>query len=301
MKTLRSQITKALVLLALFAFAGRSQAVCTNYLADIFNGVAFAYATLTNEVANITNNPPLTAAEKKQAAAMTQAIRTLTNQPASAAEAYNLFVKAALQLGPLALQGNIGAAGTNLFNAFTNEAQAEIDCTFERVAALNDFVRTKRAASNQLVRAQATLNTIPTLTNPQIGILLGRVVFKKITVANRLAAIGEAKPGFAPEPGTVVGKTLTHVEGGETGTVHFDTDVQATETDGAEVKTSTYEYDRVGLNKAKLTLMNPGDVTGTNTTVANLRFTSPTNGTFTYNFTGADGSRGSGSGRFSLE
>jgi hypothetical protein len=300
MNTGKSLIAKIIVIAAFFALAGRSQAVlCANYLAEIEAAVGIAYATLTNAVATITNDPPLTALEKKQAAAMTRAIRTLTNQPATPAEAYGLFVKAALQLGPLALQGPIGAAGTNLFNAFTNEAQAEIDCTWGRIAALNDFVRTKRAASNQLAQAQRTLDTIPTLTNPQIGILLGRVVFRKIVVANKLAAIGEAHPGFAPNG--VIGKTLAHTEGAHSGTVHFDDGVQATETDDEGTRTSAYTYTRTGLNKSTLVLMNPGDVSGTNTTIAKLRFLSNTNGTFTYRFEDSDGETGGGSGRFTID
>jgi hypothetical protein len=125
------------------------------------------------------------------------------------------------------------------------------------------------------------------------------VVYLKIVLANKLAAIGEAHPGFAPDG--VVGKTLTHTERGNSGTVQFINDTEANEeSDNDPLHVSTYMYDRNGLNTAVLSLTSPGDSGGEDTTIAKLRFLSSTNGTFTFRFEDADGSQGSGSGRFSL-
>jgi hypothetical protein len=132
-----------------------------------------------------------------------------------------------------------------------------------------------------------------------VALLLARQVYLKIVLANKLAAIGEAHPGFAPDG--VGGKTLTHTERGETGTVEFINDTKATETPANDpAHMSTYMYDRDGLNSAALRLTSPGDGGGEDTTNVKLRFLSSTNGTFTFRFEDADGSKGSGSGRFSI-
>jgi len=291
-------LAKFAVIISLFALCGRSQAVCVNHLGELNDALNTVGGVLVSELFARTNGTP-TAQQTREAKAIARALTTLSLPATTTSQGYGLFLKAAQQLGPLALQGQIGLAGSNVFSAFTNQAQAEIDCTAERIGALGEFNRSKRPASNQLAQAQRTLNTIHTLSNPQVALLLGRQVYLKIVLANKLAALGEAHPGFAAD--SVVGKTLTHTEGGNTGTVQFINDTEANETPANDpAHASTYMYDRNGLNSAALKLTFPGDPTGTNTTNVKLKFLSSTNGTFTFKFEDADGSKGSGIGRFSL-
>jgi len=291
-------LAKFTVIISLFALCGRSQAVCVNHLGELNDALNTVGGVLVSELFARTNGTP-TAQQTREAKAIARALTTLSLPATNTSQGYGLFLKAAQQLGPLALQGQIGLAGSNVFSAFTNQAQAEIDCTAERVGALGEFNRSKRPASNQLAQAQRTLNTIHTLSNPQVALLLGRQVYLKIVLANKLAAIGEAHPGFAPDG--VIGKTLTHTERGDTGTVEFINDTEANEIPANDpAHSSTYMYDRNGLNSAALKLTFPGDPTGTNTTNVKLKFLSSTNGTFTFKFEDADGSTGSGNGRFSI-
>jgi hypothetical protein len=299
MKIAKILLMKTAVALALLApLGGQTHAACTNYQAELQAAAGAAYGVLTNELANTTNNPPLTSPQKKKAAALTRAITFLTTPATNTAQAYNLFLKAAQALGPLALQGQIGAAGSNLFTAFLQESVAEIECTGDRIAALNEFVRSRRAASNQLVQARRTLVAISQQSNPQIGLLLGRQVYQKIVVANRLAAIGEAKPGHALS--SVVGKTLVHTESDHTGNVQFTSDTEATESDSEGTNAVNYTYTRTGLHTATLVLTRSGDMGGTETTTVHLRFQSTSNGTFSYRHEDSDGSTENGNGTFTI-
>jgi hypothetical protein len=298
MKIGKRTLAKLAVIISLFVFCGRSLAVCVSHSEDLSDALNVAKGVLESELFARTNGTP-TAQQTREAKAITRALATLSLPATNTSQNYGLFLKAATQLGPLALDGPIGLAGANVFGAFTNQAQAEIDCTAERVGALGEFNRSKRPASNQLAQAQRSLNSIES-ANPQVALLLARVVYLKIVLANKLAGIGEAHPGFAPDG--VAGKTLTHTEGGDTGTVQFINDTEANETPANDpVHMSIYMYDRNGLNTAGLKLTYPGDVAETtNTTNVKLKFLSSTNGTFTFRFEDADGSTGSGRGRFSL-
>jgi len=300
MKTVKLLVSKIAVAALLLTLAGRSEAACTNYQAELQAAVGAVYGVLTNELANTTNTPPLTGPQKKKAAALNRAITfvNLTATATNTAQAYGLFLKAAVALGPLALQGDIGAAGSNVFAAFLLQSVAELECTGERVAALNQFVRTKRAAGNQITQALGTLKSIEQQDNPQIVLLLLRQVFQKITVANRLAAIGERNPGFALD--SVEGKTLIHTQRGETGSVQFTSAIEAIQGDAEGTNTATYVYARTGLHNASLVLTSPGDVSGTNTTSVKMRYQSNTNGTFTYKHVESDGSKNNGSGTFTI-
>jgi hypothetical protein len=285
------------VIISLFALCGRSQAVCVSHQAELTDALNGAKGLLESELFARTNGTP-TAQQTREAKAIARALATLSLPATNTSQNYGLFLKAATQLGPLALQGAIGLAGSNVFSAFTNQAQAEVDCTAERVGALGEFNRSKRPASNQLAQAQRILNSIAS-ANPQVALLLGRQIYLKIVLANKLAAIGEAHPGFAPDG--VAGKTLTHTERGNSGTVQFINDTEANEeSENDPLHMSTYMYDRNGLNTAVLSLTSPGDGGGEDVTIAKLKFLSSTNGTFTFRFEDADGSSGSGSGRFSL-
>lgn len=270
---------------ATLLLANRSQAYYTNFLDSVSNALTFAYEQVT---------PPTNAVERRQAAAFLRALKTLGKPSTSVAGDYNLFLTAALQLGPIAFSPEFGPIGSNTFLVFTNEAQAEIDATRIRVAALNNFVRNKRPASNAVARAQGTLNSIADLTNPQLAILLVRQVFAQIVIANKLAAFGETHSGFARN--TVIGKNLGHTEQGNTGNVYFNNDVQATQD---ALLDTTYTYTRTGLNTATLVLVQT-DGGGTSTTTVKLRFTSAGGGTFTFRNVNSDGVE-AGRGTFTID
>lgn len=276
-----------LAVAATLLFGNRSHAYYTNFLDTASNALSFAYHSLTNTATN--------ALQRRQAAIVLRALRDLSKPSTSVAGDYNLFVAAALHLGPLAFTPEFGPIGTNTFLLFTNEAQAQIDATAIRVAALNNFVRTKRPASNAVARARGTLNAIPTLTNPQLGILLARQVFAQIVIANRLATFGEAHSGFALN--NLIGKTIQHTEQGETGSIFFNNDVQATQD---ALLDTAYTYTRTGLNTATLVLVeNEGG--GDSTTTVKLRFTSATGGTFTFRNVDSEGGIETGSGTFTTD
>lgn len=275
-----------LAVTSILVSAHRSHGYYTNFLDTASNTLSSAYHSLTNTATN--------AVQRREAATILRALRDLSKPSTSVAGDYSLFIAAATHLGPLAFTPQFEVIGSNTFLLFTNEAQAQIDAAEIRVAALNDFVRNKRPASNAVVRAQATLDSIPTLTNPQIGILLVRQVFAQVATANRLAAFGETHSGFALN--SVIGKNLTHTERGETGDIFFNNDVQATED---TLLDTTYTYTRTGLNTATLVLVK-NDGGGDSTTTVKLRFTSATGGTFTFRNVDSDGGVETGSGTFTI-
>jgi hypothetical protein len=291
MKTSKYHWSIILTFGAMLLLTNQSHAYYTNFLDTASNALTGAYTSLTS-------NPTPTRMEKQAAARIKLALRDLSKPSTSVAGDYSLFLAAALHLGPLATNSDFGPIGYGIFNAFTNEAQAEIVATGERIGALNDFVRVKRAASNQIVQAQSTLNSISALGNPQVGLLAGLRVFVKITVANRLAAIGEAHPGFAPA--SVVGITLEHHERGRTGTVHFDDGTQATEMDPDGTDTVSYTWTRTGLNTATLVLTHDEGGGLTSTTTVKIHFSSTTAGTFTFRSVDSDGSVNVGTGTFTF-
>jgi hypothetical protein len=239
-----------LLVAGLLLLTSQAHAYYTNYLDAVSNTLAFFYTSLTNQ-------PSTTPSERQQIARIGRALRTLSKPSTNVAGDYKLFVKAATQLGPLAGDPSFLELGSNVFDAFTNEAQVEIFAAGERVAALNDFVRVKRAASNQVRQAQATLDRIPTLSDIRVALLVGQAMFNKITAANRLAAIGERKPGFALN--AVAGTSLTHSNAESSGTVTFVDGTNFTESEvGGDPNSGTYTYTRTGLNSATLVLTSEG-------------------------------------------
>ena len=288
MKTGKLLSIKVLVLAALLALANQSHALYTNYL-DVAVGTLTYFS---NSLATATN---ATRAEKKQLAEVKRALKDLGKPSASVAGDYNLFFASVAHLGDLAADPTFDAIGTNAFNAFVGEAQAEYGATYVRVASLNDFVRTKRSASNQLAKAYSALVTLSTTTNKQLGLLLGRQIYTKLTTANRLAAIGEAHPGFAAD--SVSGKTLVYHVGTRMGMEQFTdaTHTDSTDLDGSMSSGNTYTYTRTGLSTAMLVL----DYGSGHTTSVKARFTSATGGTFTFHSVSPDGSR-RGPGTFDL-
>ena len=287
MKTRKLRLSLALVAGAML-FAGRSQAYYTNFLDVVSN-------TLTTAYNSITSNPTPTKREKREAAAMKRALKDLSKPSTSVAGDYNLFLAAAQHLGALAFSAQFAPVGSNVFDAFTNEAQAEIEATAARVDALNDFVRVKRAASNQVAKAEATLISLSTLTDPRIALIVTRVVFARITAANHLAGIGEAHPGLAAN--SLVGVTLHHEENNNnSGDVSFTSASEGTQTDNGGPQPFTYTYERTGLNTATLVLNEDGG----GTTTVKLKFTSATGGTFSFRHDGGGDDTQTGSGNFTL-
>lgn len=287
MKTRKLRLSLALVAGAML-FAGRSQAYYTNFLDVVSN-------TLTTAYNSITSNPTPTKLEKREAAAMKRALKDLSKPSTSVAGDYNLFLAAAQHLGPLAFSAQFAPVGSNVFDAFTNEAEAEIEATAARVDALNDFVRVKRAASNQVAKAEATLISLSTLSDPRIALIVTRVVFARITAANHLAAIAEAHPGFAAD--SLVGRILHHEENNSnSGDVTFTSATEGTQTDSGGPQPFTYTYERTGLNTATLVLSEDGG----GTTTVKLRFTSATGGTFSFRHDGGGDDTQTGSGTFTL-
>lgn len=282
--------SKTLVIAVMLLLATHAQALYTNYLDT-------TVATLTGVSNYLATLPTPTPAQKKQLTTVKRALQDLSNPSSTVAGDYALFLNAAIHLGPLALQEPFGSLGSNVFAAFQTEVGVEIYSTAVRIASLNDFVPTKRAASNQLARSIAKFSSIgTTVTDPQLGLLVAGQGFKNLTAAQRLVALGEANQGFVPA--SLVGMTLTHHERGQTGTEKFDDATNATETDGDGTRSVTYTFNRTGLNTATLVLSHTSGTTST--TTVKLHFTSETGGTFTFKHTGSDGGSQSGPGTFTL-
>ena len=281
-------MTKALVAGVLLMLATHAQAYYTNYLDVVSNTLAYAHGTL----------PTTTPTEKKTVAIIGRALKDLSKPSTSVAGDYALFLNAAIHLGPLALQEPFGSLGSNVVAAFQAEVQAEIPVLYFRIASLNDFVRTKRPASNQLAQAIAKFSSIgTTVLDPQLGLLVAGQGFKNLTAAQRLATLGEANQGLVPA--SLVGLTMTHQERGRTGTDQFDDANNATEQDNDGTRSVTYTFNRTGLNTATLVLSHAVGGSASTTTVK-LRFTSETGGTFTFKHTGSEGGSQSGPGTFTL-
>jgi hypothetical protein len=271
-------LTLAIAVMALLT--QRAHALYTTYLTQVSNQVAQYATTVTN------------AAEGR---AITNALKALSKPSTSVAEDYNLFVAATLKLGQFALADpNLFNAGSNTFAFFLNEAGGEIGATGARIAALNDFVKTKKAASNNLAQALATLNSAVTNPNPQLALLQGRQVFSKLKTANKLAAVGEAHSGFAPSD--LDGKLLTHTEANSSGTVLLEPSGNF-KADGSPDPNGTFTYTRTGLNTGTLVLNHdPGD----DVTTAKLTFKTATSGNFTEHTESADGDTNS-KGTFTIQ
>jgi hypothetical protein len=273
---------KALAIAVLLLVATRAQALHTPYMAALSNQVSQYQAFLTT-----------VPGEEKKARALLRALNVFSRPSTSIAQDYDRFLNATLQLGQFAFTDtNLLNGGTNVFIMFMNDAGVEIFVTQARLNALNPFVRTKKAASNQLAQALSLLIANSTETNLTLGLLRGGQVFRKLVNAQRLTTLGEANQGFAAN--SVLGGNLFHEESDSSGTITFTNATEFSQTDGGETSGGTYTYTRTGLNTATLVLVEEG---GTNTVP--LRFTSAGAGRFTYRFVGNEGTE-RGSGRFTL-
>jgi hypothetical protein len=260
----------------------QSRSSLTRYT-QIFSTIA---PTRSGTYTSLTNNSSPTRQEQRQAAAIWRALKEFDEPSESVATDYSLFAAAAADLGALTVAPDFLLPLTNTFTAFVGEARAEMDLTSARITALNDFVRTKKRASNQLAQAQAALTSLSSVADLRVGILLGRQVFAKIVRTKKLAASGEAHPGFALN--SVTETTLRYNVGhGYYGFVAFTNSTHYEQTEITSERTATiyegtYTYNRTGLNTARVVLNGTGL---TNTVV--LEYRSPTNGAFTDRTTSA--------------
>lgn len=279
------------------AFLDRGNAApYTNYLDQASNAIYSAYATLTN------TPPPLDRDQQRVRMALTRALRDLRRPSTSVSGDLTIFIQLATHLLPLQEQAevaDVGTAMTNAFQAFIYEAGTEVGALASRVSALSPFHPARRGASNQVVQAQSALENVVTAPNAQVAIIYTRLAFAKIAAATRILKTAEAHPGFAPN--SVIGLTLRHREARETGSVHFDDAMTATDTNdkpGDTPRVVGYTYTRSGMNTAILVLTDDNE--GSSTTTVKLTFKSATGGTFTFRDESDEGVQ-TGSGAFTIE
>lgn len=287
MNTARFLWLKTTVVAALLLTAIQSQALVTPYLIALSNGLA-QYSQVLDAMA------PTTPAVRPEARALQRALRDLSRPSSSLATDYRRFLTAALHMGNYAFTDpNLSVGGSNVFQAFMMDAGAEIGGTAARIAALNDFVRTKRSAGRHLAQAQALLGQQATEPDPKIGLLRGTQVFSRIVQAQRLTAFGESHQGFAAS--SVVGGTLDHTERNSSGQLVFNGDGTGTETVNGMTENFTYTYTRTALNKATLVL----DYGPEGVTTVKLYFRSTGGGRFTARHL-KDGAANRDAGTFTL-
>src|SRR5829696_6638448 len=113
MKNGKRTLAKLTVIISLFVLCGRSQAVCVSHQGELTDALNAAKGVLESELFARTNGTP-TAQQTREAKAIAHALATLSLPATNTSQNYGLFLKAATQLGPLALEGPIGLAGANV-------------------------------------------------------------------------------------------------------------------------------------------------------------------------------------------
>jgi hypothetical protein len=282
---------KLVVAAAMLLLANQSHALSTPYMVQLSNDMSGYRAYLTNF--------PGTEAEVK---ALSRALGDLSKPSTNVAQDYTRYFLASLHLGDFAFNDPvITGGGVFAFTNFMNDAFAKIIELSERTNALNEFVRTRKAASIQINQAYALLlinvanSSDLSKTNLQANLVRGLRIFSKLVKAERLIVRGEANQGYAPTGGIVVGGTLNYTAGDEVGSFTFTDETNYTQTVGTNVAVGTYVSTRTALHKMTIVLSE----TGGGVTTVNARFTAPGIGRFTYRFVDAFES-GRGSGRFTL-
>lgn len=291
MNTAKSWLVKLVVAAAMLLLANQSHALSTPYMVQLSNDMSGYRAYLTNF--------PGTEAEVK---ALSRALVDLSKPSTNVAQDYTRYFLASLHLGDFAFNDPvITGGGVFAFTNFMNDAFAKIIELSERTNALNEFVRTRKAASIQINQAYALLlinvanSSDLSKTNLQANLVRGLRIFSKLVKAERLIVRGEANQGYAPTGGIVVGGTLNYTAGDEVGSFTFTDETNYTQTVGTNVAVGTYVSTRTALHKMTIVLSE----TGGGVTTVNARFTAPGIGRFTYRFVDAFES-GRGSGRFTL-
>lgn len=271
------KILKSLTLgLLLLPAASHGDGVSHTDLLNVFsNNIVTAYSA-------ITNNPAPTREDLRSKGLLAKALRDLSRTALAPAVEFDKFVAAATHLGPLAFTPVLGADITNAFFAFVVEAGYEIYFTSNRVFVLSNFTGTKRGAGLNLSQAVQSWQICTNTTDPKIAALLLGQVYKKLIVANRLAALSEARPGYAPN--TLAARMLHHTERGSSGVVTLDAngiDFTEMEDGGGMPEAGTYTFTRTGLNTGTLVLTKDDDGGTPHVTTVKLTFTSATGGRFT--------------------
>lgn len=201
-----------------------------------------------------------------------------------------------LHLGDYAYSdANLTGPGVAVFQQFMSDAGAKIGELSFRTNALNEFVRTRKAASKQIDQALALLIINSTETNLQTGLLRGRRIFSKLVAAEKLVVRGEANQGFAPNDVNLAGGTLEYTQRDEDGTINFANETEYTQTTLEEVTAGGYTYTRTGLNTATIVLTEIGG----STTTVKTTFTSAGAGRYSLRFVGPSES-GRSAGRFTF-
>jgi hypothetical protein len=291
MNIAKSWLVKLVVAAAMLLLANQSHALETFYMKQLSNDMSGYRAYLTNF--------PGTEAEVK---ALGRALVDLSKPSTNVAQDYTRYFLASLHLGDFAFNDPVvTGGGVFAFTNFMNDAFAKIIELSERTNALNEFVRTRKAASIQINQAYALLlinvanSSDLSKTNLQANLVRGLRIFSKLVKAEKLVRRGEANQGYAPTDGVIAGATLDYTVSDEVGSFTFTDETNYTQTVGTNVAVGTYTSVRTALHKITIVLSETG---GGETTV-NARFTAPGIGRFTYRFEDAFES-GRGSGRFTL-
>ena len=264
-------ITNTIVLfLALtgFRMAPAAQAAhATNFLEGLQTDVE-------NRLAVVDENTP--ANERR---ALTSASRTLNRNSRTLSSDLGLLASSATAL-------NVGFPGDSAFEAeqevaldlYAAEAEAQLDAT----AALAGTNQMPRNISNQLAQAQAALDRGNDTSN-SVPVRARSIAFalNKIRVANLQAT------RFFRAPPSLAGKTVTlNGRGGQA--VTLESNGSFTIPGDPADETGTWSYERIGPRDAVITLT----PTVGSPRAINLRFSTPTRGTF--RGTNADGDRFNG-------
>lgn len=287
MKKAKSLLIKLFVAAAMLLLANQSHALTTPYLTALSNGVAFYQGQLAVS--------PLPE-HQKEARALARALRDLSKPTTTVAQDYQRFFLAVLHLGNYAYSDtNLTDAGVMTFLQFMNDAGAKIGELSARTNALNEFVRTRKAASKLIDQALVLLIANSTETNLQTGLLRGNRIFSKLVAAEKLVVKGEANQGFAPDDVHLSGGTLEYMQRDEDGTIRFTDDTNYEQETIEETTAGSYTYTRTGLNTATIVLTEIGG----SVTTAKLTFTSTGAGRYSLRFEGPSES-GRAAGRFTF-
>ncbi len=284
MKTAKSLLIKLFVAAALLLLANQSHALTTPYMVGLSNQLTEYYHFLTNSP-----SPE----DKKEARAVAVALRDLKRPTTTVAQDYDRFFLAVLHLGKYTSTDPIlAAAGANISSNFIYDAAVKIGELSGRTTNLNKFVATRKAAVKSIELAYALLVANLTETNQQTALVRGRRIFSKLTLAERLVVLGEARQGFAPSV-LYVGSAFAYTNRTGGGTITIKESDEYEDANIEETVAGTYSYVRTGLNTATLILTEHGLSGGVNT--IKVTFRNATTGSFTFRFEqGADRERGAG-------
>lgn len=263
----------------------------TNYLDDVSNAVASAYANVT---------------DAKLKVALGKAVKDLQKPSTSVAGDFKIFINLATHLMPLQAtlppeqSAAIFGVSSNAFASFATYAFAKTEELGMRIAMVTPFQGLRRAASNQWAAAVMSLTASTNTADIRIAMFSVALALNKLVVAEKLTVKAEAKQGFALE--SVGNMYLTHQSANEGGTNYLSEAVGGqgpySEPGTPDGDYGNYIYVRTGLSTATLTL----DSQKTETLVeVKLRFTTKNqDGSASGTFTGRSSDQGSIKGTFTV-